>query len=107
MVNIEQSGLNLNSPIVQNMIAHWPKEKLERTKFYYGRPPTVETVGESAYDEQAKIEMNQINYAEREVERLMSQEYEYGKFDGSTLDAIRQLNADGAIPTSHMPVIFY
>ena len=70
MIITENEGLNLNSPIVQNMISFWPKEKLDRTKFYYGRSPTVESVGESIYDEQVKEEIDQISYAEMEEQSM-------------------------------------
>ena len=88
MIITENEGLNLNSPIVQNMISFWPKEKLDRTKFYYGRSPTVESVGESIYDEQVKEEIDQISYAEME-EQSMKPGYDY---NDSPIDAIREVN---------------
>lgn len=44
MIITESEGLNLNSPIVQNMIKDWPAKRLATTKFHYGTQPMKETV---------------------------------------------------------------
>lgn len=90
MIITQNEGFNLNSPIVQNMIRSWPREKLDRTKFYYGRPPTAETVGESAYDKYAEEEMEALGSAEMAVANLQNGYDD----DMSPLDAIRALNAE-------------
>lgn len=90
MIITENEGLNLNSPIVQATIANWPAEKLARTKFYYGKPPTVETVGESSYHEWKDEDSMQFASG-------------YSGPNESPLEAIRRINSQSPPMPSPLP----